>query len=267
MSHLLLSLALGAGLIVLANLLLTRFTRMSAGQAATVTALTTVGLYVPYAIVRWPGGDIFAIHLAIYLLAALASGVLLSARAGGRRLHWGPAALIGFFIFVATSGAVFIAVAEHGLPAALAWLLPETHSQREVTSFFPGVVAHDFHKKESLYNQYLQQVERQRQRGWQVQKGWLGEPVVDEPALFRVAVRTHEAAPLTGATVQGRFLRPATRKLDVDFALTETAPGVYESKIALPAVGRWNLALTIRKGEELHEIQANTSVLARPSMQ
>ena len=84
MSHLLLSLALGAGLIVLANLLLTRFTRMSAGQTATVTALTTVGLYVPYAIVRWPGGDIFAIHLAIYLLAALASGLLLGARAGGR---------------------------------------------------------------------------------------------------------------------------------------------------------------------------------------
>jgi nitrogen fixation protein FixH len=267
MGNVLLGLALGAGLIVLANLLLARFARMSARQAATVTALTTLGLYVPYAILRWPGGDIFAIHLAIYLLASLACGVLLSARVGGQALHWGPAALIGFFIFVATSGAVFIAVAEHGLPASLAWLLPETHSQREVTSFFPGVVAHDFHKKESLYNRYLQQVEQQRQRGWQVQKGWLNEPVVDEPALFRVVVRTREQEPVTGATVAGQFLRPATRKLDLNFTLQETEPGVYESKVALPAAGRWNLVLRIGKDEDLHEIQANTSVLERRSTQ
>jgi nitrogen fixation protein FixH len=268
MGHLLLGLALGAGLIVLAILLLVRFARMGAQQAATVAALTTLGLYVPYAIVRWPGGDIFAIHLAIYLLASLACGMVLNARAGGRGLHWGPAVIGGFFVFVVVSGAVFIAVAERGLTSSL-WrrLLPEADSRRAVTSVFPGVVSHDFHKKEALYNQYLQQVEQQRQRGWQVQKGWLGEPVVDEPALFRVAVRTREQTPITGATVEGQFLRPSTTALDVDFALKETAPGVYESKVTLSAAGRWNLVLSIRKDEELHEIRANTSVLAHPSAQ
>jgi hypothetical protein len=122
---------------------------------------------------RWPGGDVFAIHLAIYLLASLACGMLLGTRSGGRGLHWGPATLIGFFIFVAVTGAVFVSVAERGLNPTLwvrDWLLPEPVSRREVTSMFPGVISHDFHKKEALYNQYLQQVERQRQRGWQVQK-------------------------------------------------------------------------------------------------
>ena len=268
MNPLLLGLAVGAGLIVLVNLLLVRFTRMSAQQAAMTVALTTLGLYAPYAIVRWPGGDIFAIHVAIYLLASLGCGMVLSARASGRGVHWGPVVIGGFFVFVVASGAVFIAVAERGLTASL-WdrLLPKADSQRAVTSVFPGVVSHDFHKKESLYNQYLQQVERQRQRGWQVQKGWLGRPVVDEPALFRVAVRTREEEPVTGANVAGQFLRPATKALDVDFTLQETAPGIYESKVTLPAAGRWNLALSIRKGEELHEIQANTSVLAHSSAQ
>ncbi|MCB1770599.1 MAG: FixH family protein [Candidatus Competibacteraceae bacterium] len=268
MTPLLLGLALGAGLIVLANLLLVRFTRMNAQQAAMAVTLTTLGLYAPYAIVRWPGGDIFAIHLAIYLLASLGCGMVLSARASGRGVHWGPVVIGGFFVFVVASGGVFIAVAERGLTVSL-WdrLLPKADSQRAVTSVFPGVVSHDFHKKESLYNQYLQQVERQRQRGWQVQKGWLGQPVVDEPALFRVAVRTRDEKPVTGATVAGQFLRPSTRTLDVDFTLQETAPGVYESKVILPAAGRWNLALSIRKGEALHEIQANTSVLAHSSAQ
>ncbi|HPW63722.1 MAG TPA: FixH family protein, partial [Cyclobacteriaceae bacterium] len=80
------------------------------------------------------------------------------------------------------------------------------------------------------------------------------------PALFRVAVQTREGEPLTGATVAGQFLRTSTSKLDVDFTLNETAPGVYESKVTLPAAGRWNLVLSIRKGDDLHEVQAGTTV-------
>ena len=87
MTDLLLGLGIGVVLIVLANGGLIRFARVSAQWAATVTALATVGLYVPYAILRWPGGDIFAIHLAIYLLTALVCGMLLSTRSSGQGLH------------------------------------------------------------------------------------------------------------------------------------------------------------------------------------
>ncbi|MBK8962525.1 MAG: hypothetical protein IPM75_05470 [Candidatus Competibacteraceae bacterium] len=176
MTDLLLSLAGGAGLVLLANVALVRFGRTSAKQAAAVVALATVGLYVPYSIIRWPGGDVFAIHLGIYLLVSLACGMLLNLRASGQGLHWGPAAITGFFIVVAILGALFVSVAERGLtPSLWSWLMPTADNGRKVTSVFPGVISHDFHQKEALYNQYLQQVERQRQRGWQVQKGWLGE--------------------------------------------------------------------------------------------
>ena len=264
MTELLLGLAVGAGLILLANLALVRFARTSAKQAAAVVALVTVGLYVPYGIVRWPGGDVFAIHICIYLLVSLACGMLLSARASGKGLHWGPAAISGFFVFVAVSGAVFVAVAERGLtPSLRSWLLPESGSGREVTSMFPGVISHDFQQKEGLYNRYLQQVEQQRQRGWQVQKGWLSDPTANEPAVFRVVVRTREGDPVAGAVVTGQFLRPSSSKQDIAFNLTENDPGIYESKLILPLAGHWNLVLHIRKGEDLHEIRAVTQVLNR----
>ncbi|MCC6135160.1 MAG: FixH family protein [Candidatus Contendobacter sp.] len=260
MPDLLLSLAVGAGLIVALNLALIRLAGTSAKLAAAVTALITVGLYVPYSIVRWPGGDVFAMHLAIYLLASLACGMLLSVRSSGQGLHWGPAALSGFFIFVVVTGAIFVAVAERGLTSTLGrWLLPES-TRGPVSSMFPGVISHDYHKKEALYNDYLQQVERQRQRGWQVQKGWLTDPVANQPAIFRVAAQTRDGEPLTGATVAGQFLRSSSSKLDVGFNLTERAPGVYETEVKLPWPGAWNLVLQIRKGEDLHEIQANTTV-------
>jgi nitrogen fixation protein FixH len=261
MTDLLLGLALGAGAILLANLGLVRLARMSAKQAAAAVALVTIGLYVPYGILRWPGGDVFAIHLAIYLLASLACGMVFGARAGGQGLHWGPATIGGFFIVVAVLGAVFIVVAERGLtPSLERWVLPEARSQREVSSVFPGVVSHDFQKKEALYNQYLQQVELQRQRGWQIQKGWLSEPAANEPAVFRVVARTRQGEPLAGATVTGQFLRPSSSKLDVAFELVEREPGVYEAELKLPAAGSWNLVLQVRKGDELHEVRAGTTV-------
>lgn len=264
MSDLLFSLVLGAGLIVLANFGLVRLARWGAKRAAMVMALVTVALYVPYSIIFWPGGDVFAIHLGIYLLASMASGMLLGVRSAGQGLHWGPAALIGFFIFVMISGAVFISVAERGLdPTLWGWLFPESSEQRVVSSKFPGVIARDFHKKESLYNQYLQQVEHQRQRGWQVNKGWLSEPIAGQSTGFRVTVQTREGDPVSGAAVVGRFLRPSTSTLDIDFKLTEVAPGRYEAEVRLPVPGHWDLMLQIRKGEDLHEIQANTQVRDR----
>ncbi len=260
MPDLLLGLAVGAGLIVALNLALIRFTRTSAKLAAAVTALITVGLYVPYSIIRWPGGDIFAMHLAIYLLASLACGMLLSVRSTGQGLHWGPAALSGFFIFVVVSGAIFVTVAEQGLTSSLGrWLLPDS-GRGPTSSMFPGVISHNYHQKEELYNDYLHQVERQRQRGWRVQKGWLTDPAAKQPTVFRVAVQTPDGQPLTGAAVAGQFLRSSSSKLDVGFNLTERAPGVYEAEVQLPLPGAWNLVLQIRKGEDLHEIRANTTI-------
>lgn len=49
MTDLLLNLALGVGAIILANLGLIRFARLSAKQAAATVALVTLGLYVPMA--------------------------------------------------------------------------------------------------------------------------------------------------------------------------------------------------------------------------
>ncbi|MDQ2696549.1 MAG: FixH family protein [Pseudomonadota bacterium] len=267
MHDLLFSLALGVALIVMANAALVRFTPLSGRQAAAAVALATLAVYLPLALLRWPGADVFAFQIAVYLIASYACGFLQDAReraaAAGRRsrLHWAPAAILGFFAVLLVVNVVFVTLAESGLSAALGrHLLPDSHGRGAVSTAFPGPVSHDYQKQESLYNAYLHQVRRQQARGWQVRKGWLQRPVADAPAVFKVAARTRDGAPLTGAEVAGRFLRPSDSRLDTPFVMQETGPGVYQTEVRLAAPGQWNLVLELRKNDERHEIRARTSV-------
>lgn len=270
MNNLLLSLILGSGLVVAVSRLLFRFSTLGAVRAALVGALVGLGGYVPFAILHWPGGDVLAAHLVVYLLTGFGCGLWLRQREQRRdqpvtgRLHWGPLLITGFFVFLVVLNAVFIILAERGLPPVVSrYLLPAGDGDETVHSAFPGVASHDFQEKEALYNDYLQQVARQQVRGWQIRKGWLGTPVQGEPATFQVAATTRDGEPLTGAEVNGRFLRPSDRRLDTAFAMREVSAGIYQVSLALPAAGTWDLVLEVRRGEDRHEIRASTAIAGR----
>lgn len=243
-------------------LLLRRVGRMSSKSAAVIVALAVLLVYIPRAMLTWPGADVFAIHLALYLIVAYILGIVGHRRSEAKGWHWAPALIITFFAFVVGMNVVFLGVAEQGISGIFAELLPAPKSGDVVDSRFPGTVSHDFQKKEAQYNAYLQQVEEQHQRGWQVQKGWQAQPLEGQPAVFLVSVQDRQGAPVTGATVSGRFLRTSNSEYDFDFTMTETAPGRYQLETRLPLPGLWQLVLQIRHDEALHEIRAITSVQA-----
>lgn len=256
-----LSIAIGIVLELLLYLGLRRVGRMSALSAAVVVSLGVILLYVPYALLSWPGADVFAIHLALYLVVAYILAI-----AGGRPVegkrgwHWAPALFVVFFVLVVGMNVVFLGVAEKGITGIFAHLLPPPDGGKVADSRFPGTVSHDYQQKESLYNDYLEQVEEQRRRGWQVRKGWQGQPVAKQPAVFLVEVHDAAGKPITGATVKGRFLRTSNSDFDFPFEMSEQAPGRYRLETRLPLPGLWQLVLEIRQGEDLHEIRALTSV-------
>lgn len=265
----LLTVPLGVVAQLLLFLVLRRGFGMAAGQAALIVGLLALALYVPYAILRWPGADVVAMHVAIYLVTAYALGLIVGHRqetAGAAGFHWGPTIIVAFFVVLVLFNAVLVVVATRGLPDPVARILfPASSGQGQVSSAFPGVVSNDLHKndlqkKEALYNAYLEQVEHQRARGWQVRKGWLEPARAGQPAVFQVQVTNRAGMALQGAQVGGRFLRPADTRLDQDFVLTEVEPGVYQSVLVLPAPGAWDLVLGIRLGEDRHEVRATTSV-------
>lgn len=268
----LLALPLGAAAEVLLFLLLYRLTPLGGKQAAVLVALVTITAVVLYSLVKWPGADVLAMYIAVLGVTAYLTGIVSSSYerrrtedAGRQRwFHWGPAAIIIFFLALFALDGVLVTISQQGLPPTVAEaLLPKSYDSEHVQSVFPGTIARDYQKKEDLYNAYLEQVKRQNERGWKVDKGWLKKPVEGEPAVFQVRVKEADEAPVQFAQVSGVFLRPSDSRKDTAFEMKEIEPGLYRAVLSLPEPGMWDLMLNIRRGEQLHELSASTSVSAR----
>jgi nitrogen fixation protein FixH len=253
---------IGVTLEIVAFLLLRFLTKLDGKAMATIIALGVIGIFIPWVIINWPGGDVFAIEIGIFLVVAYVLGII--GRRAGKSWHWGPAIIFGFFVMVVAVNVIFVTLAETGITGIFSKLLPEPQTSSVANSRFPGTVSHDFQEKEALYNAYLKDVQEQQARGWQVRKGWERKPVVGESERFMIEVRDKAGAPIRGATVEGQFLRPSSSDDDFGFELVESAePGYYDKALVMPRPGIWSLVLRITKGEDVHEIRATTSVSPR----
>lgn len=250
---------LGVGSELLLYMALTRVFKLQSKAAAMVVAMLTMLIFVPWSIIHWPGADVFAIQLAIFLTLAYGLGMVGSRV--GKGWHWAPALIVSFFVGVIIINVVFVTVAERGITGLFAELLPKPRGSEVADSRFPGTVSHDFQEREALYNAYLQAVQEQHARGWQVRYGWLGKPRAGEQAQLVLLVDDRDGKPVSGASVQGSFLRTSNSRDDFNFEMREIQAGKYQVDLAMPLAGLWRVVLSVRQGEAHHEIRALTSVL------
>ena len=269
--NLLFTLGFGLALIVLMFFVLNRALRLPARQSAVILAILTLGFYLPYALLHWEGGDVLAIHLAVYLVTVFLLGLFGFQREqklppSGRSFRWGPGMILGFFAVIIAMDTIFVSLATSGMGGKVAeFLLPKPRHAESISSHFPGVISHDYQKKEALYNNYLHQVEAQKERGWQVHYGWVGEAIAQQPSSFQVQASDKNGENLRDATVEARFLRPSDKNQDFSVALTEAEPGTYRASVKPPLPGLWQVVITVQRGSDVHEIRASTDVLAAAS--
>lgn len=268
MDNILVTLLGGVLSITAVFILLYRASNMSGKMVAVVMAFSVIATYVPISIFIWPGADVFAIHIALYLVSVYVLGIVTSERDGRRKagkegfgFHWAPAAIVTFFVVLIIMDSFFIMFATKGMNTNVAkWLLPEPTSGGKVSSHFPGTVSHDYHQKQNQYNDYIKRFETQKLRNWIVRKGWLGEAIVNQATIFRVEIKTKQNEAVSNAEVKADFLRPADSKRDEIFTMREIEPGIYQQSITLTEPGNWDLILKINKDNEQHEVRAKTII-------
>lgn len=272
MPGMLVTLPVGILFVVIGFLLLYRFTPLNGKQAAAVIALLSMAAYLPLVLIRWPGADVFAIHLALYLVTAYILGIISAQRDATARhdqgprkwFHWGPAAIVIFFVVIVAMDAVFVTMSLKGMPDALRDVfLPKPTGQRTAQTSFPGVVPDHYYQKEEQFTQHLNKLEAQEKMGWNVRFGWLmHEPVAGRKALLQVVVEDRDGNTLRGAEIRGRFMRSSDSHLDQQFVMDEASPGVYRYGVTLPKPGSWQLQLDITHHDRQYELTSTTTVHA-----
>lgn len=229
-------------------------------------ALFIISILGIYSVLRWPGADVFAIHLALYLMTTYALSIIYKVREekaqGSKKgFHWAPALILGFFAIVIITNTFFILLAQSdGSVSWIKLLVPEPRGGGETRSVFPGTVSHDFRERENQFNEYQQQRRQQEQRGWQVKPGWKSKPLAGEVTTFLLQINDADGKPIKDALVTGKFLNAADFRLDQEFTMQSVGKGQYQVDVSLAKAGSWNLVVNVKLGQDRHELRASTTV-------
>jgi nitrogen fixation protein FixH len=263
--NLLITLPSGILLVILCFFILLRVARLQPLSTGFSTALLTLVSYVAFAMWRWPGGDVFAVHIALYLITVYVLTVISHSRktagAGARRLHWAPLAIVAFFLVVVSVDSVFIVLAQRGVGKDWSrWILPTPRSGGQVESHFPGIVSHDFREKEKQFNAYQTQRELQQARGWQFHIGWEQTATINQRNRLLLAVTDAQQNKISDARIRGHFLFPGNAKLDQVFEMRLQPDGLYAADLTLNRAGTWDLVLSISRNSEQHELRTTTTI-------
>lgn len=195
----------------------------------------------------WPGLDVVAMHISVFLAAALVLHALSQFRSRGKRMHWAPKLLIAFFSGLVVFNAGLLYIANNGLPEPIGrWWMG---GEGKVYSGFSGVVAHDRAAAKAVSSE-LSESHREKEVGWQVETEALSEPSLNAVQIT-VRVRDRTGLPVNDARGEAQLFRLGAASPALRLALAVNGAGVYQGQARLPASGRWLLDVRLYQGNAL----------------
>lgn len=206
---------------------------------------------------RWPGLDVAAMHISVFLAAGLVLyAVTQFRRRSAGRMHWAPKLLIAFFLGLVVINGSLLYIASNGLPGALGrWWLGSDGGA--VHSGFSGVVEHGQSAAKAVSSE-LSQTHRESELGWQVEVGGLDGS--DSSRAIEVRVRDRTGLPVERLDAEVHLLRPGAAQPAHTVALDTLGAGVYGGMLALPAGGRWLVEVRLLRDRALQYQQTQELV-------
>lgn len=113
----------------------------------------------------------------------------------------------------------------------------------------PGSDAKSAYDTSQKFNREIARMQAQAARGWQAQADIVRD---GDGARITLVLNDRSAIAVPGLMVTARLQHPASRQLDREARLVETAAGVYDARLAGVLPGAWTLAVeAVRDGEPL----------------
>jgi len=198
---------------------------------------------------RWPGLDVVAIHISVFLAAGLVLHALTQFRRRSvGRMHWAPKLLTAFFLGLVVINGSLLYIASKGLPEPLArWWLGSDGGA--VYSGFSGVVEHGQSAAKAVSSE-LSQAHRESELGWQVEMSGLDSN--ENTRAIQVRVKDRTGLPVDRIDAELRLLRPGAAEPAIILPLSALDAGTYGGVLSLPASGRWLVELRLQQNHKMH---------------
>ncbi|MDD5240352.1 MAG: FixH family protein [Sulfuricella sp.] len=210
-----------------------------------------------YSLNHWPGADVVALHLAMYVATATVLTLTGGTRRQGQpfKFHWIPMSFVAFFLVLAVVMAVFVNIAITGVsPSVAQWFLPNV-ANKTVHTAFSGEVPHDEAAAKAV-SQYLNKSEKQRLLGWRTEVVGLDQLKPNVSSEVTVNVMDRQLKPLEGATVKliiKRMADSAGADAGMTVNLAVIAPGSYRARVNSAPSGHWLAVLLIEREADKFE--------------
>ncbi len=107
---------------------------------------------------------------------------------------------------------------------------------------FSGVTTEQAYEEGLAYNKTLAAAHAQEKLGWKLAIDLDARSRND--ARLAVSLSDRTGAPLTGAEIIARFVRPTSAGFDKETRLSETGFGRYEVQPSLALAGQWDVVVT-----------------------
>jgi nitrogen fixation protein FixH len=132
-----------------------------------------------------------------------------------------------------------------------------------VTAFntSPGLVEEDYYEQGRYHDTNYQKKMAARNRlGWEIRLQTPDKILLGQGANYSIIVQDRNGNPLKDARVTLHAYRPSDATADMTMELERIANGVFQSKLALPLKGLWDLNISVSQGEESLEISRRVIV-------
>jgi len=230
-------------------------TALTTALRALLASSLTLIVYFLLIVGRWPGLDVVAMHISIFLVSGLLLYLFSAHRRNKVALHWVPKTLIGFFVLLAVINSFLLYISTRGLPPQIAHLwLP---GGDVVNSGFSGVVEHGQEAAKAMSSE-LNRSHAATKLGWQIELAGLQRSALASQ-IVSVKVRDRAGAPLRGLQAELHLLRPGTTQRTAIVLLAYKDAGEYSNVLDIPARGRWLVEVVLtQQGQvmyrEAHEL-------------
>ena len=124
----------------------------------------------------------------------------------------------------------------------------------------PGLVTEDYYEQGRNFEENTQKIfAAQNALKWETKLAVPSQIIINHPDTFRFSAVDSNGRPIMGADVSVVAYRPSDANADFMVQLNQAAPGQYQSLMAFPLPGIWDLNFTIKDGENTFKLSRRIS--------